>query len=127
MNYLAEENAKEVQIHKKGNGQQRCKSFFFFFLKGKTSLTPLNFDHCCRYPPMFKTSHLSVSKFGFLSLCPFRTENPNEMPILPQSYVSFWERCSFGVRSKIGIAKDFLYGKGKVRKNQTLIHLSESF
>jgi hypothetical protein len=31
---------------------------------------------------MFKTSHLGVSKFGFLSLCPFRTENPNEIPIL---------------------------------------------
>jgi hypothetical protein len=33
-------------------------------------------------PPMFKTSHLGVSKFGFLSLCLFRTENPNKMPIL---------------------------------------------
>jgi hypothetical protein len=32
---------------------------------------------------MFKTSHLGVSKFGFLSLCPFCTENPNGMPILP--------------------------------------------
>jgi hypothetical protein len=31
---------------------------------------------------MFKTSHLGVLKFGFLSLCPFRTENPNGMPIL---------------------------------------------
>jgi hypothetical protein len=32
---------------------------------------------------MFKISHLGVLKFGFLSLCSFRKENPNEMPILP--------------------------------------------
>jgi hypothetical protein len=76
---------------------------------------------------MFKTSHLDVSMFDFLSLCPFRTENPNEMPILPQNYASFWERCNFGARSKIGIANDFLYGMGKVKENQSLIHLSESF
>jgi hypothetical protein len=31
----------------------------------------------------FKTFHLGVSKFGFLSLYPFRIENLNEMLILP--------------------------------------------
>ena len=31
----------------------------------------------------FKTSHLSGSKFSFLSFCPFCTKNPNVMPILP--------------------------------------------
>jgi hypothetical protein len=82
-------------------------------------------------PPMFKISHLGVSKFGFLSLYLFRTENPNKMPILlltqKLKLESFWERCSFEVKGKIGIAKDFLYGRGKVRDNQSLIHLSESF
>ena len=76
---------------------------------------------------MFKTSHLRVSKFGFLSLCPFRTKNPNKIPILPQNYASFWKQCSFWVKGKIGIAKNFLYGKDKVKENQSLIHLSESF
>jgi hypothetical protein len=76
---------------------------------------------------MFKTSHLGVSKFDFLSLCPCRTENPNRMSILPQNYMSFWERCNYGVKGKIGIAKNFLYGMGKVRENHSLIHLSESF
>ena len=33
--------------------------------------------------PMFKTSHLGVSEFVFLSLCPFHIENPNRMLILP--------------------------------------------
>jgi hypothetical protein len=65
---------------------------------------------------MFKTSHFDVSKFGFLSLCPFRTENANRISILPQNDASFWEQCNFGVRGKIGIAKDFLYGRGKVRE-----------
>jgi hypothetical protein len=70
---------------------------------------------------MFKTSHLGISKFDFLSLCPFRIENPNRMSILSQNYMSFWEQCSYGVRGKIRIAKDFLYGMGKVRENQSLI------
>ena len=34
---------------------------------------------------MFKTSHLDVSKFDFLSLCLFHTENLNGMPILPMT------------------------------------------
>jgi hypothetical protein len=38
------------------------------------------------------------------------------MSILPQNDASFWERYSFGVKGKIGIAKDFLYGRGKVRE-----------
>jgi hypothetical protein len=32
---------------------------------------------------MFKTFYLDVSKFNFLSLCPFCIENPNGIPILP--------------------------------------------
>jgi hypothetical protein len=67
---------------------------------------------------MFKTFHLGVSKFGFLSFCPFRIENRNGMSILSRNYELFWERYSFGVRSKIGIVKDFLYGMGKVRENK---------
>jgi hypothetical protein len=65
---------------------------------------------------MFKTSHFDVSKFGFLSFCLFYTENPNRMSILPQNNASFWKRYSFGIRGKIGITKDFLYGMDKVRK-----------
>ena len=76
---------------------------------------------------MFKTSHLGVSKFDFFSLYSFRIENPNEMSILPQNYMSFWDQYSFGIKSKIGISKDFLYGMSKVRENRSLIHLSESF
>ena len=76
---------------------------------------------------MFKTFHLSVSKFGFLLFCHFRTENHNRMSILPQNYAWFWKQCSYGVRDKIGIVKDFLYVKGKVREKQSLIHLNESF
>jgi hypothetical protein len=84
-------------------------------LLGKTSLTPLMFGHFYRYLPMFKTFHLVVSNFGFLFLCPFHTRNLNRMSILPQNYTSFWERCSCGFRGKIGIAKDFLYERDKVR------------
>jgi hypothetical protein len=51
--------------------------------KEKLHLPLLNFGHFLNILPMFKTSHLGVSKFGFLSLCSFRTENPNGMPILP--------------------------------------------
>jgi hypothetical protein len=49
------------------------------------------------------------------------------MSILPLKIASFWEQCSFGVRGKIGIAKDFMYGRGKVKENQSLIHLNERF
>jgi hypothetical protein len=76
---------------------------------------------------MFKTSHLSVSNFGFFSLCPFRIENLYRMSILPQNCMSFWERCSYGIKGKFGIVKYFLYEMDKVRENQSLIHLSERF
>ena len=76
---------------------------------------------------MFKTSHLSILKFGFLLLYSFRTKNHNGMSILPQNFASFWEQYSVGVRGKIEIANNFLYGMGKVREKQSLIHLSESF
>ena len=80
---------------------------------GKLHLLTLNFGHFCKYPIIFKTSHLCVSMFGFLSFCQFCTKNPNGMPNLPQNYALFWERYSFGVRGKIGIAKNFLYGIGQ--------------
>jgi hypothetical protein len=65
---------------------------------------------------MFKTSHFDVSKFGSLSFCSFRTENPNGMSILLQNDSLFWEQYSFEVKGKIGIAKDFLYIMDKVRE-----------
>jgi hypothetical protein len=95
--------------------------------KGKLHLPPLNFGHFCRYPSMFKTSHLGVSKFDFFSFFSFCIENHNRMSVLPQNYASFWDQCSYGVRSKIGIEKNFLYVMGKVRENKSLIHLNESF
>jgi hypothetical protein len=77
---------------------------------------PLKFGHFCRYSSIFKTSHFGVSNFIFLSLYPFRTENPNRISILPQNDTSFWKQYSFGVKGKIGIAKNFLYRRGKVRE-----------
>jgi hypothetical protein len=56
---------------------------------------------------MFKTSHLGVSKFDFLSLCPFRIENHNEMPILSLAPKLKLRRFGNGIilesRGKIGI------------------------
>jgi hypothetical protein len=43
----------------------------------------MNFGHFCKCLPMFETSYLGVLKFSFLSLYPFRTENPKVMTILP--------------------------------------------
>jgi hypothetical protein len=63
----------------------------------------------------------------FSHFVPFHKKNLSRMSILPQNYASFWERCSYGVKGKIGIVKNFLYGMDKVRENQSLIHLSESF
>jgi hypothetical protein len=58
--------------------------FIFYFIFGETLLNPHELWRLfVNTPPMFKTSYLGVSKFGFLSLRPFRTENPNGMPILP--------------------------------------------
>jgi hypothetical protein len=76
---------------------------------------------------MFKSFHLDVSKFDFLSFCSLRTKNLSRISILPQNYASFWEQCSYGVKGKIGIVKNFLYEMDKARENQSLIHLSESF
>jgi hypothetical protein len=53
-----------------------------FFLFGKTSLILSNFDHFYKYSSMFKISHLGVSNFDFLSLCIFRTNKHNAVPIL---------------------------------------------
>jgi hypothetical protein len=52
-------------------------------IMGKLHLLPMNFGHFYKCLPMFETSYLGVLKFGFLSLCPFRTKNPKVMTILP--------------------------------------------
>jgi hypothetical protein len=69
---------------------------------------------------MFKTFHLGILKFNFLSL--YGIENLNRISILPLKTASFWEQCSFGVMGKIGIANNFLHRFGKARENQSLIH-----
>jgi hypothetical protein len=66
----------------------------FFFNRGNFTYPPKVWP-LLQISPMFKTSHYDVSKFGFLSFCPFHTENPNGMSILPQNDVSFSERYSF--------------------------------
>ena len=60
-----------------------------FFLKGKLHLSLWTLATFADTLLMFKTSHLGVSNFGFLLLYPFYTENSNEIPILPQNYMSF--------------------------------------
>jgi hypothetical protein len=52
---------------------------------------------------MFKTSHLGVSKFGFLLLCPFRTENPNGMLILSLTPKLKLHRLGNGVVLESGV------------------------
>jgi hypothetical protein len=48
---------------------------------------------------MFKTFHLGVSKFGFLSLCPIRIENPNGMSIYSKTINRFGN--SIGLESGV--------------------------
>jgi hypothetical protein len=96
-------------------------------INGETSLTPMNFHDSCKYLPMFKTSHLSVSNFGFLSLCPFRIENVNF--ISKSKTTPFSKRLSFSfeIKNKIGIPLRFYVRNGQSGENQNLIHLSERF
>jgi hypothetical protein len=56
---------------------------------------------------MFKTSHLGVSKFGFLSLCPFYAENVNFTPNSKTTLFSKQHSFSFGDKGKIGIPLGF--------------------
>jgi hypothetical protein len=62
---------------------------------------------------MFKTSHLGVSKFDFLSLCPFHTEKPNAVPILPLT--PKLKSCHFGngVVLELGVKLTFSVWKGQ--------------
>jgi hypothetical protein len=62
---------------------------------------------------MFKTSHLGVSKFGFLSLCPFRTENPNGMSILPLIPKLKLPRFGNGVILESGVKLAFFVRNGQ--------------
>jgi hypothetical protein len=81
-------------------------SLYLVYEKHLGTLTPLNFGHFCKYLPMFKTSHLGVSNFNFLSLCLFRTENPNGMSILPLTPKLKLRRFGNGVvlESKVKLA-----------------------
>ena len=75
---------------------------------------------------MFKTSHLGVSKFSFSHFAHF----VQIFLIKCQFYPKTTRRFGNGVvleLGKISIAENFLCGKGKVRENQTLIHLSKNF
>jgi hypothetical protein len=72
---------------------------------------------------MFKTSHLGISKFDFLSLYSFCTKNPNR--ILPKITCRF-ENNVIMESDKIKITKNFLYERKK-KKNQNLIYLNENF
>jgi hypothetical protein len=62
---------------------------------------------------MFKTFHLGVSKFGFLSLCPFHTENPNGMPILPLTPKLKLHRFGNGVVLELGVKLLFYVRNGQ--------------
>ena len=57
----------------------------------------------------------SVQKMPILPL----TDSKITIPTQPKT-----KGCSFEIRGKISI---FLYGRGKMRENQSLIHLSENF
>ena len=94
-----------------------------FFLFRKTSLTPSNFGHYYKYSLMFKTFHLGVSNFDFLSLCPFCIEKINAVPILPLIPKLKSHHFGNGVALESGInwlCEEFLYGNGKVRKKKKL-------
>jgi hypothetical protein len=65
---------------------------------------------------MFKTSHFDVSKFGFLSLYSFRTENFNGMSNLPQTTCRFENCIVLELGVKLELRRIFLYGRGKVRE-----------
>jgi hypothetical protein len=62
---------------------------------------------------MFKTYHLSASKFGFLSFYPFRIKNLNGMPILPLTPKLKLRRFGNGVVLELGVKLAFSIWKGK--------------
>jgi hypothetical protein len=65
---------------------------------------------------MFKNSYLGILKSHFLSLCPFRTENPLQCQFYPNSKtIPYPKRRGFslGVRGKIDIALGFFVRNGQ--------------
>jgi hypothetical protein len=56
---------------------------------------------------MLKNSHLGVSKFGFLSLYPFCTENANFTTNSKITPFSKRRGFSFGIKGKIDIPLEF--------------------
>jgi hypothetical protein len=56
---------------------------------------------------MFKTSHLGILNFGFLSLYPFRTKNANFIPDSKPTPFPKRRSFSFEVKGKIGIPLGF--------------------
>jgi hypothetical protein len=84
--------------------------------KGKLHLSLQNFCSFCKYTPMFKTAHLSVSNFGFLSLCPSRTENVNFIPDSKTIPFPKQHSFNFGVRGKIDIPLRFSVWNGQSKR-----------
>jgi hypothetical protein len=76
---------------------------------------------------MFKTSHLGVSNFGFLSLCPFRTENANFTQLQNYTILQNDAVLVLELGVKLTFRYDFFTEIDKVRENQILIYLSEKF
>ena len=68
-------------------------------------------------PLMFKTSHLGVSKFGFFLLCPFRTKNPNGMPIYSTPKLKL-HHFRNGVVLESGVKLAFFVRNGQSEKKQ---------
>jgi hypothetical protein len=89
--------------------------FCFFFFRGNFTYL-LNFGYFCKYPPTFKTSHLGVSKFGFLSLCPFHTKNPNAMPILSLTLKLKLHHFRNSVVLELGVKLVFFVRNGKCER-----------
>ena len=80
---------------------------------------------------MFKISHLDILKFNFFLFCSFRTKNLNKMPILlitsKLKLRRFMNNIILESGVKLTLQKIFCTKRGKVRENQSLIHLSEKF
>jgi hypothetical protein len=62
---------------------------------------------------MFKTFHLGVLNFGFLSLCYFGIENDNFTPNSKTTSFPKQHSFSFEVKGKIGISLRFSAQKGQ--------------
>ena len=94
---------------------------------GKLHLSLLSSRDFCRYSLMFKSSHLDILNFSFFSLCPFHTENSSQFQFYPWLHNYTFPKTTYSFEVKLTFYSDFLYGRDKVRKNQTLIYLSERF